>query len=99
MGSIGLLAMFLIAVCTSVFYGVLLWTIYVALEPYVRKHWPQVLVSWTNLLAGRVADPVVGRDVLLGTALGVVWALLVTRTSTAGRGNASCSAIRAPPSS
>ena len=76
-GSIGLLAMFLIAVCTSVFYGVLMWTIYVALEPYVRKHWPQVLVSWTNLLAGRVADPVVGRDVLLGAALGVVWALLV----------------------
>ena len=61
-GSIGLLAMFLIAVCTSVFYGVLLWTIYVALEPYVRKHWPQVLVSWTNLLAGRLGDPVVGRD-------------------------------------
>jgi Protein kinase domain len=76
-GSIGLLAMFLIAVCTSVFYGVLLWTIYVALEPYVRKHWPQVLVSWTNLLAGRLGDPVVGRDLLLGTALGVVWALLV----------------------
>jgi hypothetical protein len=74
--SLGLLAMSLIAVCTSVFYGVLLWTIYVALEPYVRKHWPQVLVSWTNLLAGRVGDPVVGRDVLLGTALGVVWVLL-----------------------
>ena len=31
-GSIGLLAMFLIAVCTSVFYGVLMWTIYVALS-------------------------------------------------------------------
>jgi hypothetical protein len=76
-GSVGLLAMFLIAVCTSVFYGVLLWTIYVALEPYVRRHWPQVLVSWTNLLAGRVGDPVVGRDVLLGTALGVVWALFL----------------------
>ena len=76
-GSIGLLAMFLIAVCTSVFYGMLLWTIYVALEPYVRKHWPQVLVSWTTLLAGRVADPVVGRDLLVGTALGVVWTLLV----------------------
>jgi serine/threonine-protein kinase len=75
--SVGLLAMFLIAVCTSVFYGVLLWTIYVALEPYVRKRWPQVLVSWTNLLAGHVRDPVVGRDVLLGVALGVTWVLLV----------------------
>ena len=63
--------------CTSVFYGMLLWTIYVALEPYARKHWPQVLVSWTTLLAGRVADPVVGRDLLVGVALGVVWTLLV----------------------
>jgi hypothetical protein len=76
-GSLGLIAMFLIAVCTSAFYGVLLWTIYVALEPSVRKHWPQVLVSWTTLLAGRIGDPVVGRDVLLGTALGVGWALLI----------------------
>jgi hypothetical protein len=59
-GSIGLLAMFLIAVCTSAFYGVLLWTIYVALEPYVRKHWPQVLVSWTNLLDGRVGGSLLG---------------------------------------
>jgi serine/threonine-protein kinase len=76
-GSLGLLAMFLLAVCTSAFYGLLLWTMYVALEPYVRKHWPQVLVSWTNLLAGHAADPVVGRDVLLGTALGVAWVLMM----------------------
>jgi serine/threonine-protein kinase len=76
-GSIGVLAIFLVAVCTSVFYGLLMWTIYVALEPSVRKHWPQVLVSWTNLLAGRVTDPVVGRDVLFGAALGVGWAVLV----------------------
>jgi hypothetical protein len=36
-----------------------------------------VLVSWTNLLAGRVGDPVVGREMLLGTALGLGWTLLV----------------------
>ena len=75
--SIGLLAMFLLAVCTSVFYGVLLWTIYVALEPFVRRHWPHVLVSWTNILTGRVRDPVVGRDVLFGAALGVAWVLML----------------------
>ena len=39
--SLGLLAEFLIAVCTASFYGVLLWTIYVALEPFVRRQWPQ----------------------------------------------------------
>ena len=95
-GSLGLLAMFLIAVCTSVFYGVLLWTIYVALEPFVRKHWPQVLVSWTNLLAGRVGDPVVGRDVLLGTALGVAWALMVRVRRSLVRGKRARGLSRVP---
>lgn len=74
--SIGLFAMFLIAVCTSVFYGVLVWTLYVAVEPFVRRHWPQVLVSWTNVLTGRGRDPIVGRDVLVGTVLGVAWVLM-----------------------
>jgi hypothetical protein len=71
-----LMATFLVAVATAVFYGVLIWTIYLALEPLVRRHWPQVLVSWTNLLTGRAADPVVGRDVLIGVALGVWWAIV-----------------------
>jgi len=75
--SIGFLAMFLLAICTSVFYGVLLWTLYVALEPFVRRHWPQVLVSSTNALTGRLRDPVVGRDVLLGTALGAAWVIMI----------------------
>jgi len=75
--SLGLLAMFLLAVCTSVFFGVVLWTVYIALEPFVRRHWPQVLVSWTNVLTGRVRDPVVGRDVLIGAALGVAWVLMI----------------------
>jgi hypothetical protein len=75
--SILFFASFLLAVCTSVFYGVLLLTIYLALEPFVRRHWPQVLVSWTNLLNGRVIDPVVGRDLLIGTALGLWLTVLV----------------------
>ena len=78
--SLGLLAMLLLAVCTTVFNGVLLWTLYIALEPFVRRHWPQVLVSWTNALSGRLRDPVVGRDVLLGTALGVAWVLMIRAT-------------------
>ena len=36
-----------------------------------------MLVSWTRLLAGRWKDPLVGRDVLLGTALGAVGALFI----------------------
>jgi hypothetical protein len=75
--SLGLLGLLLIAVCTSIFNGVLLWMLYLALEPFVRRHWPQVLVSWTNVLTGRLRDPVVGRDVLLGAALAVAWVLMI----------------------
>jgi hypothetical protein len=71
--NLGFLAMFLLAMVTSVFNGLLVWTIYVALEPFVRRHWPQTLVSMTTALARRINDPVVGRDVLFGVVLGVTW--------------------------
>jgi serine/threonine-protein kinase len=45
----------------------LLWLAYVALEPLVRRRWPHLMTSWTRLLAGRWRDPLVGRDVLIGT--------------------------------
>jgi serine/threonine-protein kinase len=47
-----------------------LWLLYIAMEPYLRKHWPHMLISWTRLLAGRFRDPLVGRDMLAGAALG-----------------------------
>jgi hypothetical protein len=37
----------------------------------VRKRWPESLISWTRALAGRLRDPLVGRDVLLGCLLGL----------------------------
>jgi serine/threonine protein kinase len=85
--SLGLLAEFLLAVATAGFYGVLLWTIYVALEPFVRRQWPQVLVSWTNVLTGHARDPVVGRDVLIGAGLGVAWTLMIRTIDLLSHGN------------
>ncbi|UCF66855.1 MAG: protein kinase, partial [Acidobacteriota bacterium] len=46
----------------------LTWLLYVALEPFLRRRWPQSLVSWSRLLAGRLRDPLVGRDLLAGMA-------------------------------
>ena len=43
---------------------------YLALEPYVRRRWPQAMTSWTRLLSGRIDDPLVGSDLLSGVALG-----------------------------
>jgi len=45
---------------------------YLALEPYVRRHDPHTLISWTRLLAGQWRDPLVGRDLLIGTCYGVL---------------------------
>lgn len=54
------------------------WLFYAALEPLVRRFWPQSLIAWTRVLAGQIRDPLVGRNVLMGAALGVFW-VLVTR--------------------
>jgi hypothetical protein len=78
--SVGTVAHFFLAIATTTFYGVLFWAIYLALEPFVRRHWPQTLMSWTTILSGRVKDPIVGRDVLFGTALGVLIALIIRLT-------------------
>jgi serine/threonine-protein kinase len=51
--------------------GAILWVVYIALEPYVRRFWPDCLLGWTRLLSGHVRDPRVGRDTLAGVAFGV----------------------------
>jgi hypothetical protein len=53
-----------------------LWLLYIALEPYVRRHWPQTIISWTRLMSGRFRDPLVGRDLIFGTLMGLSWILV-----------------------
>ncbi len=53
------------------------WMLYVALEPFVRRRWPHAIISWSRLLAGEVRDPLVGRDLLWGILLGVLWSVVV----------------------
>ena len=50
--------------------------LYMALEPYVRRRWPQSLISWTRALAGSIRDPLLGGHVLIGTAIGVGFVVL-----------------------
>jgi serine/threonine-protein kinase len=49
----------------------MVWIVYVALEPYARRMWPNGMISWNRLLAGRLRDPLIGRDVLIGALAGV----------------------------
>jgi hypothetical protein len=56
----------------ALFEAGLMWLLYMALEPYVRRIWPNALIAWTRALAGRVRDPLVARDVLVGVGLGAL---------------------------
>ncbi|MBI1763353.1 MAG: serine/threonine protein kinase [Acidobacteria bacterium] len=59
-------------VSRSLLWASLSWLLYIALEPYVRRHWPVVLVSWSRLLSGSLRDPLVSRDLLIGILFGIV---------------------------
>jgi hypothetical protein len=44
--------------------------LYLAFEPFVRRRWPAMLIGWNRIMRGGVRDPVVGRDVLVGSVAG-----------------------------
>jgi serine/threonine-protein kinase len=45
-------------------YGLL----YLGIEPHIRRHWPDSLISWSRLQAGRLRDPLVASHILAGIA-------------------------------
>jgi len=60
----------------ALFVAFVMYVLYLGLEPFVRRLWPSMLVTWTRVLSGRLRDPLVGRDALLGVAAGAALALL-----------------------
>jgi serine/threonine protein kinase len=74
--SLDVIAAFVIAISTGLLISGVSWILYLALEPWVRRRWPQAIISWSRLLSGQFRDPLVGRDVLFGVMLGVVWILI-----------------------
>jgi serine/threonine-protein kinase len=61
------------AVANALFTMALSWTLYLALEPWVRRYWPESLVTWSRILQGKWRDPMVGRDILYGLLASVVY--------------------------
>ena len=57
-----------IALLWPAFCAAAVWTLYLALEPSIRRAWPSALISWTRVLEGRFRDVRVARDVLAGVA-------------------------------
>ncbi|HUP60985.1 MAG TPA: serine/threonine-protein kinase [Thermoanaerobaculia bacterium] len=64
----------------TAFWALPTWVGYLALEPFVRRRWPEMLISWSRLLGGNWRDPMIGRDLLIaavgGTSLAIALLLL-----------------------
>lgn len=71
-------------VAIALLMGVILCVLYVAVEPYVRRVWPEAIISWTRIVTGARStgdprtpgllsgwtDPLVGQSLLIGALLG-----------------------------
>src|ERR1700686_801917 len=79
LASLGMIFYLIIAMSTGLFISGVTWMLYLALDPWVRRRWPHAIISWSRLLSGQFRDPLVGRDLLFGVMLGVVW-ILIFRT-------------------
>jgi hypothetical protein len=56
----------------SMLSALFLFSVYLAVEPFVRRHTPELLIGWARVLQGRPTDPRAGRDALVGALFGVL---------------------------
>jgi len=66
----------ILAISSGLLWGGIMWMLYLAIEPWIRRRWPHAMISWSRLISGQLRDPVVGRDILLGVGFGVLWLLI-----------------------
>ncbi|MCA1568407.1 MAG: serine/threonine protein kinase [Acidobacteria bacterium] len=67
----GELKIFFQSVSLALFISAFTWIFYIALEPFLRRRWSELLISWSRLMTGDFRDPLVGRDILGGGLLGL----------------------------
>jgi serine/threonine-protein kinase len=60
-----------VALQSAVYWAFFIGLMYLALEPFLRRRWPEWIISWSRLLAGDFRDPLIGRDVLIGAMFGL----------------------------
>jgi hypothetical protein len=63
---------FWMIVSAALINGMIVWLFYAALEPWVRRKWPQTVISWSRYVSRGIRDPLVGRDLLYGIVFGLI---------------------------
>jgi len=71
------MSQFLGGLTFAAFVGGEMWILYLAVEPYGRRFWPDALLAWTRLWSGRVRDARVGRELLIGMVFGALALVVV----------------------
>lgn len=66
----------ILAIAAGLLWSGAMWMLYLAIEPWIRRNWPQAIISWSRLISGQLRDPVVGRDILFGVAFGTLWLVI-----------------------
>ncbi|MCO6509825.1 MAG: protein kinase [Aridibacter famidurans] len=74
LATFGELKVLYFAVSYSLIIAVIVGLLYVALEPLVRRSWPETLISWSRLISGDLRNPMVGRDIVCGGVFGLLHA-------------------------
>ena len=64
-------------VAISLFLSAFVWIAHIGIEPIVRRRAPELLFSWSRVVAGRFRDPLVGRDLLAGILGSAILAALL----------------------
>jgi serine/threonine-protein kinase len=62
----------------ALFVAGAMYLFYIAVEPFIRRRWPTLLIGWARLASGQVGNPMVGRDVLIGIAAGLTHVLIAS---------------------
>ena len=70
------------AISDALFWAAMMFVLYLALEPFVRRRWPDHLIASTRLLSGNLRDPMIGRDVLIGIIGGLTHSTLIVAVQT-----------------
>jgi hypothetical protein len=59
-------------------HAVEVWIYYLAIEPYVRRIWPHMLIGLVRGFSGRWRDPAIGREVLIGVVAACILVAALT---------------------
>lgn len=60
----------------ALFFASFAYASYLTIEPYFRRRWPHLLVTFHRTLSGRFKDARVGRDVISGCLIGVLMTIM-----------------------